>query len=97
MICPLFRERMIGGQAGGLPGPFRRRARAACGCSCGRFLVRLEARFFVPTRAATKASRAGAVKAAPLARPPGLGLDGSEHGAMLGAVGSSTITTPPAV
>jgi hypothetical protein len=53
-----------------------------------RFFVRLEAHFSVPARACVKAPRAEAVKAAPLARPAGLGLDGFEHRAKLVAAGT---------
>ena len=63
----------------------------------GRFFVRPLARFFVPTRAVSWATRAGAVKDALFARPSGLVLDGPEHGAMLGVVGATTIGIPSAV
>src|SRR5262245_31309889 len=63
-----------------------------------RFFVRPEARFSAPTRAMLPASRGGAVKAAHLARPRGLGLDSSEHDATLEVIGAeATICTPSAV
>jgi hypothetical protein len=86
---------MIGAQTAGSPGPFF--AQAAVWTSLGqRFFVRLEARFSVPARTCEKAPRAEAVKAAPLARPAGLGLDGFEHGARLEAAGAEIISAPPA-
>ena len=54
----------------------------------GQFPCSAGGRFLVPTCAAELASRAGAVKDARQARPTGLVLDGPEHGARLGAVGT---------
>jgi hypothetical protein len=65
------------------------------------FFVRLESRFFIPTRSIAKPARAGAVKVgrrtnlstrSALARPY---LDSSEHGGTLDAVGM-TIRGEPA-
>src|SRR5262249_11035351 len=82
---------MIGAQAAG--GPVRWSQAAVWTSPEVRFFVRLEARFSVPARASAKAPRAEAVKAAK-ARPEGLGLDGFEHGARLGAAGAETISAP---
>lgn len=66
------------------------------------FLVRLAARFFVPTHASKSASRAAAVEVgrradldahAAAARPR---LEGCEHEARIGGVGAAT-TSPSAV
>jgi hypothetical protein len=60
--------------------------------TCHSFSVRPEARFSAPTRGRLKQPRAGAVKAGRFWRPPaGLGLDSSEHGCPLKAVGAEVI------
>src|SRR5271167_4803050 len=49
-----------------------------------RFLCSAEERFFVPACAFGDGARAAAVKAGAAAPPEGLGLEGREHGPMLG-------------